>query len=263
MDIDLFQSFYIFLAAFIGETFGTMFGGGSFFIQPALITANIPANIAVPNDITAAAFASVAFLYFYRKEEKQLSIKQFKQITLFMAPVLIIGALTGSYILYLLPEHVIKWTVITICFFGLIYMSVKTFQNKKSDYQPKENFIKHWRPAIIIAGLCLGFYDGISAAGSGILVILTLTLIFRCDMKTTLVIANILSVISLFTAALMFLYLGLISLQLQIIMIPACLIAGFFGAKIVSFVPERTLRIIYLGLVFLLMNYMLKDMLFV
>ena len=72
MDISLFQSIYIFIAAFIGETFGTMFGGGSFFIQPALIADKIPADIAVANDICAAAFASVTFLYFYR-----LSLKTF------------------------------------------------------------------------------------------------------------------------------------------------------------------------------------------
>lgn len=56
MDLSLFQLLYIFIAAAIGEAFGSMFGGGSFFVQPALLAAHVPPNITVANDITAADF---------------------------------------------------------------------------------------------------------------------------------------------------------------------------------------------------------------
>lgn len=262
MDISLFQSLYIFIAAFIGETFGTMFGGGSFFIQPALLAAKIPAHVAVANDITAAAFASVTFLFFSRKEKKQLSFAQFKQVFLWMTPFLIIGALTGSYVLHLIPENVVKWIVITICVCGVIYMMVKAKKEKQSHYKPKDGFVKNWQILTILAGLGIGFYDGMSAAGSGIIVIMVLTLIYQKDMKTTLVMANMLSVISLFSAAIVFYFVGLLSFDLLVIMIPACLIAGFFGARIVSFVPEKILRHVYISLVLILLIYMLNDMLF-
>jgi uncharacterized membrane protein YfcA len=261
MDLSLLQSLYIFFAAFIGETFGTMFGGGSFFIQPALLAAKIPANIAVANDITAAAFASLAFLYFYRKEKKQLTFDQFKKITFFMAPALIIGAMTGGYILSLIPEEFLKWVVIAICSLGLIYMIHQMIKRSELNFKASDHYIKHWKIIALIAGLGLGLYDGISGAGSGILIILILGFIFRQDMKTTLVMANILSTISLFSAAIVFLCVGLISWQLQIFMIPACTAAGFFGARIVSFVSEKTLRLVYIFLVFLLLVYMIKDML--
>ena len=186
-----------------------------------------------------------------------------KNITFFLAPVLILGALTGSYILYLLPEEYLKWIVIAICFIGLVYMIYQTFYKKEKEYTSHACFIKHWKPIALIVGLSLGFYDGLSAAGSGILMILALTFIFRRDMKTTLVIANILSMISLFSAASVFLIVGLLSWKLQLIMIPACLIAGFLGARIVSIVPEKTLRVTYIFLVFCLMTYMLKDMIII
>ena len=70
MDLSFFQSIYIFFATFIGETFGTLFGGGSFFIQPALLIAKIPPDIAIANDIVAGVFANLAFLWFYRKQNQ-------------------------------------------------------------------------------------------------------------------------------------------------------------------------------------------------
>jgi uncharacterized membrane protein YfcA len=263
MDLSLFQSIYIFLAAFVGETFGTMFGGGSFFIQPALLVAEIPANIAVANDITAAAFASVTFLIFSRKEKKQLSFKQFKEVFIWMGPCLIVGALVGGYVLHLIPEEAVKWVIITICTFGLVYMLYQKKKNIVADIKQEKEFSKHWKILAVLAGFGIGFYDGMSAAGSGIIVILTLTVIFRKDMKTTLVMANMLSVISLFSAAIVFYFVGLLSFELLAVMIPACLLSGFFGARIVALVSENILRNVYISLVFILLIYMLHNMIFV
>lgn len=260
MDLSLFQSLYIFLATFVGEVFGTMFGGGSFFIQPALLMAKIPANLAVANDIASATFSSLAYVFFYRKQEKQLDYQQYKKIIIFIAPFLVLGAIIGSSLLAQMPEFLIKWFILGICSVGLCYMVFKTYRHTPASYDVKKVYIKYWRVAAVFAMLFIGFYDGISGAGSGIMVILLLTLIFRQDMKTTLVLANILSIITLSSASIMFLYHGLLDFNLLSIMIPACLAAGFTGAKIVTVIPEKILRLVYITLVFILLIYLFTDM---
>ena len=244
----------------VGETFGTIFGGGGFIIQPALLAAKIPANSAVANDIAAAACASLTFLFFSRKEKKQLKFSQFKTIFFWMGPPLVIGAFVGGYVLHLIPEGTLKWVVITICSIGLLYMLRKTFKESHNTYKPREGFIRYWQFIAVLAGLSIGFYDGVSAAGSGIICIIIITFIFQKDMKTTLIVANMLSLVSLSSASIVLLFVGLLSFELLSVMIPACLISGFIGARIVSIVPEKILRSVYMLIVFSLLLYMLNDM---
>lgn len=259
MDLSLLQSIYIFIATVIGESFGTMFGGGSFFIQPALLIAKIPADTAVANDIAAAVFSNCAFLWFYRKEKKQISFKESGIIALWMAPTLIIGAIIGGHILYVLSEHILKIIILTISCCGFIYAVTKIKNPSDFQFKSLDSYVNNWKIFAIIAGLFLGLYDGISGAGGGILLILFLSIAFKLDMKTIFSVANILSTISLVSASITFLYLGLLSLQLLILMIPACILAGAAGAKIAIFLPEKFLRIIYASLIFLLISYLFFD----
>ncbi len=257
MEYDFLGLLYIFFATVLGETFGTMFGGGSFFIQPALLAAGIEANKAVANDIGAAVFANFTFLWFYRKQEKQLSFSQYKSIALWMAPTLVIGAFIGGNILYFLPDHILKWMIIFICGCGLIYTFMKIYNNVPEKLETKKDLENHWQFYAVLLGLAIGLYDGLSGAGSGILIILGLTLIFKIDMKTVLALANVISAISLGAAALTFLYLGLLSFELLTVMVPAALLAGAFGAKVASIIPEKALRLIYGVLVLTLMVYLI------
>ncbi len=260
MDLSLFQTIYIFIATFIGESFGTMFGGGSFFIQPALLIAEIPPDMAVANDITAAVFSNLAFLYFFRKEKKELNVKQSSQIALWMTPSLIIGAIIGGHILYALPDEVVKLTILTISCVGFIYAVVKIKQPILTEFKAAESFLPHWQIYAVIFGLFIGLYDGVSGAGSGILIILMVSIVFRLRMKTIFSVINIISTISLATASVTFLYLGLLSWELLIIMIPACILAGAVGAKIAKVLPEKVLRIIYASLMLLLISYLASEL---
>lgn len=257
MDFGFLQLLYIFFASAIGEAFGTMFGGGSFFIQPALLAAKVPPNIAVANDVTAAVFANLAFLWFYRKEKKSITIQNYKSIFMWMAPASVMGAIIGGHVLYALPQEFIRGIIITICSAGFVHALIKIRKPALEVMHVSDGFIPHWRLAALAGALGLGFYDGVSGAGGGVLLILLLSSVFSLDMKTIFSVANVISSVSLLTAGVTFLFLGLVSWQLQMVMIPGALIAGALGAKVAIFLPEKTLRIIYAGLIFGLIGYLL------
>jgi uncharacterized membrane protein YfcA len=257
--MDIFQQIYIFLASMTGEFFGSMFGGGSFFIQPALIAAGITANTAVANDITAAVFSNFAFLWFYRKQKRSIGFSDYRSIVLWMAPSLIIGAMIGGYVLSTLPPSFIKGFIVLICCAGLVHGIYNIYQPTDDLEDKKTKFIPHWKLFIFMGALGLGFYDGFSGAGSGVLIIMLLTTVLGLDMKTIFSLANVVSSISLGTAAITFLFLGLLSPQLLMIMIPACIVGGALGAKAAIFMPEKGLRIIYACLIFAVISYLLVD----
>lgn len=248
------QSLFIFLPILLGETFGYLFGGGGFFIQPALLAAGVPAKIAVANDIAAAAFASLGFILTTKERTAQV-----KRVTFLTAPTLIFGAFLGGNVLRSISEEIVRAIILMICTAGFLY-TVSRFQRRIvfSSYG-QGSPIPHWKLALFGAGMIIGFYDGISGAGGRIITIVALSLILRDDIKTVITMANCVSAVSLTSAGLTFLYMGLLDFQLLAIMIPAALLAGFLAAKISSLLSEKILRGTYAVVLACLLVYLYAD----
>ncbi len=256
MDFSLIHSALVFFVVLFGEIFGCIFGGGGFFIQPALLVAGIPAKMAVASDIAAAGFASLGFLLMTRNHSRQI-----RQTAFYMAPTLILGAFTGGHILKTIPEHLVEFLVLIICASGFIYV-ITHFRKKRDIPAATERTpVTLWKMALVAAGMLLGFYDGVSGAGGGIITIATLSMIMRKDMKTTISMANFVSATSLLTAGLTFLYLGLLDLKLLALMVPAAFLAGSFAARISDVLPERLLRGVYAVVLAALLLYLAGGML--
>lgn len=262
MEFTFFEAAYVFIAAVLGESFGTIFGGGSFLIQPALLSIGVEGAHVVANDVTAAFFASVSFLIFYRSEAQQMRYKDYRKILLIMAPFLILGAVVGSHVLNALGADIIKILILGISLFGLVMIlsGIDMAHPERLVKGVETGYVKNWQIWAILAGLLFGFYDGFSGAGSGVLMVVVSMMIFRVNIKTVLVLINMLGLITMGTASLTFLYLGLLSWQLLIFMIPACLLAGAFGAKITQGLPEGVLRKIFAVLIALIIGYLIYDL---
>ena len=249
--MDFLHQVLIFIVVYVGEVFGVMFGGGGFFIQPALLASGVDPKLTIANDIAAAAFAGAGYLMTTKTHSKQI-----RQATVRIAPGIIIGALAGSYSLAMLPTEVVKWIILSVCGVGFLYIMTH-FKKKKNLDIPTS--IKHWKTVLPIVGLGIGFYEGFIGAGGGIIVIMALSLIMRSDMKSIISMANWVSTISLGTAALFYLYKGLLSAPLLSVMIPACILAGISGAKVAERLPEKTLRIVYCCVVGCLLIYLITK----
>jgi uncharacterized membrane protein YfcA len=254
MDFTLLNAAFVFLATLFGETFGCMFGGGGFFIQPALLAAGVPAKAAVANDIAAAAFSSVGFIL-----TTKMRTREIKKPALYASPTLILGAIIGGHVLNIVPERVVELLILVICAAGFIYTLSHLKKKNWFSTAKRGTPMRHWKIAIILAGLVLGFYDGVSGAGGGIVVMATVSIIMRGDIKTTISMANWVGFITLSAAGLTFLYLGMLDFKLLALMIPAALLAGGLAAKISHMLPEPVLRGIYAGVLGCLLVYMIGN----
>lgn len=249
--LDILHQLLIFIAVYIGETFGVMFGGGGFFVQPALLASGIEAKQAIANDICAAAFSGIAYLMTTKAHSKNI-----REATTYAAPSVIIGALIGSYALTLIPESIVKWIILGVCTVGFGYVATHFKKKKNLDVSTS---IKNWKIVLPIVGLGIGFYDGFIGAGGGIIVIMALSMIVRSDMKSTISMANWISALSLSSAAALYWYKGLLNPGLLMVMIPACILAGITGAKVTAHLSEKTLRNIYCVVVSCLLLYLMSK----
>jgi uncharacterized membrane protein YfcA len=99
MDISYMHYALVGLATFVGESFRTIFGGGSFLIQPALLSVGFSPHIAGANDMTATVFSSGFFvLYSFRARKPD------KQIMSWMLPGVTVGAFLGGLLMPHIPE---------------------------------------------------------------------------------------------------------------------------------------------------------------
>jgi uncharacterized protein len=253
MDLSYLQYALAALAAFAGEMFGSIFGGGGFLIQPSLLAIGIPSRLVIANDVTSAAFACWAFVWYFQRKTRVDT----KAIG-WMAPALIIGAFIGGHLLSVIPEQLINWLILLICLLGLVYTLLRIKKPMQHHHEHGQLF-KHWQFFSFVIALLLGFYDGISGAGGGILMIAALSLMFRANMKSTLGTANLLSAISLSAAGLTYWYLGLLDYGLLLAMVPAAIVAGIFAAQIVHVVSEKHLRVGYACILSALLVYLVIN----
>lgn len=243
---DFFTALYAFLVTLVGETFGTIFGGGSFFVQPGLIAAGIDPKITVANDIAAACFSSLAYIHGKRRRIRD-NFGFYREITPYLLPGIFIGAWLGAQVLRVIPSWLVLWLTVAIASLGLLkmllqYLKIIPGLHVSAEPQP----LPHWRPLIIGASVFLGFYDGVSGAGSGTLQILTYALVFRRPMKELILLSAIYGGLSLFAASINFLFLGLLDAGLLLVMVPGAILAGVFASRITDIVSERHLELVFM-----------------
>ena len=251
MSITLLDYIYSGIATFFGEMFGCMFGGGSFFIQPALLAIGIPAKQAVANDVAAAIFSCAGFLLTSKYKPPNIA-----KITALTVPTAIIGAFTGGYILSQIAEHIVEFFIIGICTLGLIHTFTHLKLKNALVVVEKEPSL-YWKPALMGAGLLIGLYNGISGAGSGTITIILLSLIMRKNMKTTIYMAICVTLVSILAASASFAFHGLLNFKLLAFMIPGAFLGGIFAAKISTALPESVLRFLYSLILGALIIYLL------
>lgn len=256
---DIIFNALVFLITYVGEIFGTIFGGGSFFIQPGLIALGVGAKIAIANDIASACFSAYAYLYDQRQTISE-RYKKYLKIFLVMFPGIVLGTFLGARVLKAISSDYVTWFILVIASAGLIYMTYQLRRKTNALESVATGFeLKHWPIFAFLAAILLGFYDGMFAAGGGTLQILAFAILFRMAMKELIIMAAIFSGFSLSLASINFYFVGLIDWGLLLYMIPAAALAGFTASRIVTWAPERTLRLAFVGALSLLLIYLIYD----
>lgn len=143
-----------FIAAFIDSTVG----GGGLISTPALLGLGLPVPFALgTNKVAASMGALTSVISFWRAGK-------IKKAAFYLMPLSFLGSALGAYVVYLLPEALMRNIIVVL----LVAVAIYTYRRK--DWGDKPTVEKLGYGALIgtlIMSWSLGFYDGFFGPGTG------------------------------------------------------------------------------------------------
>lgn len=238
-DITFVHAGLAFLVCFLGESLG-IYGGGGFFIQPALLVIGVPPQMAVAHDVSAAAGASATGWHVFHRNGK-INYR----FLLWWLPGLVIGPILGIALLSIATPAVIQKFIIVASLIGAFLVLFRK-NGTAAVAAPR-----YWRSLSLLSGLALGFWSGFSGLGSGTISLLILALLFGQSVKEASGTRMPLHLITEVITAIGFLLKGWLVWQLFFPMLAGCLLAGYAKSHLVLWLPEKLLKIVFFASVVL------------
>ena len=156
---DVLTILFLLVAGFIAAFVDSTVGGGGLVTTPSLLALGLPVPYALGSNKLASSMGAVtSFLSFWQAGKID------KKLSLFLMPLSFLGAALGAYVVYLLPEALMKRLIVAL----LIAVAVYTFFRKDwGDIPAREKLgTAAYIAAAVMAG-ALGFYDGFFGPGTG------------------------------------------------------------------------------------------------
>lgn len=173
-DLNLYTVAFLLIAGFIACFIDSTVGGGGLISTPALLALGLPVPLALgTNKLSASTGAFTSILSFWRAGK-------INKVALYFMPLSFIGSAIGAYVVYLLPEELMKNIIVVM----LVAVAVYTYFRKDwGDVASKEKLGTKEYIAVAIMALGLGFYDGFFGPGTGSFLIFGF-LFIGCDFVT-------------------------------------------------------------------------------
>lgn len=157
-NLDLLTTVFLLVAGFISAFIDSTVGGGGLISTPALLGIGLPVPFALgTNKVAASVGAMTSVISFWRAGK-------IKKAALYLMPLSFIGSALGAYVVYLLPEALMKNIIVVL----LVAVAVYTYIRK--DWGDNPTVDKLGLQALIdafIMAFALGFYDGFFGPGTG------------------------------------------------------------------------------------------------
>ncbi len=233
----------------VGDIFGSVIGGGGFVIHPVLLAIGLPPAIALANDMTASAGAALSGAYvFHRHQAMNYGLVRW------WLPGLLAGPVIGANLLALSPPWLLQNIVAFNAIVGGIILLKFSYSSAGDDDSPLP---RQWRIYALGSGLLVGLYFGYAGAGAGVLIFLILIGVFKLGLRHSIGLKNIINLVPSLTAAITYLWLGLISPILFATMLGASLLGGYIGSHFIVSVGEKKLRKLFFICVLTVVGLML------
>lgn len=157
--LDLLSIIFLAVSGFIASFIDSTVGGGGLISTPALLGMGLPVPMALGTNKVAASMGSfTSVVSFWRAGKIN------KKMALSLMPLSFLGSALGAYVVYLLPEEMMKNVIVVL----LVAVAVYTYQRK--DWGDHATIKKLGMGALIgtfIMAAVLGFYDGFFGPGTG------------------------------------------------------------------------------------------------
>lgn len=157
-DLDTLTVIYLIVSGFIAAFIDSTVGGGGLISTPALLSLGMPIPYALgTNKMAASMGAFTSVLSFWRAGK-------IKKSALALMPLSFLGSALGAYVVYLLPERLMKNIIVVL----LVAVAVYTYRRKDwGDHSTAENLGLAALLGAITMAFGMGFYDGFFGPGTG------------------------------------------------------------------------------------------------
>lgn len=234
-DITLLQILLTFVISLTGEVLG-IYGGGSFFIQPALLAIGVPSQLVVAHEASAALGATTGSMYVFHKKG-HIDYR----FILWWLPGLVIGPVLGALALSVTSPKIIEWFITLVAIPG----AAMTMFYKRAIHSTEQS--RQTCLLSLFSGLALGFWTGFSGLGTGVISLLMLTLIFGQTIKQGSANKLPLHLVAEIVTLGSFLLKGWLTWKLFVPLLVGQLVAGYIKAHMILKMPEKLLKFIFLG----------------
>lgn len=244
---------FLLIAGFIASFIDSTVGGGGLISTPALLALGLPVNIALGTNKLAASMGSLmSVIAFWRAGKIN------KKVAFTLMPLSFIGSALGAYVVYLLPEQLMKNLIVVL----LVAVAFYTYQRK--DWGDVSSVKSLGLAALIgaaLMALTLGFYDGFFGPGTGSFLIFGF-LFLGYDFVTAAGNAKALNFASGIGALLSFALSGSVLWMYGLLMGIAMVAGAYFGSRTAIKHGASYVKPLYLVVTTLLIGKQVYELLF-
>lgn len=236
-DLDLYTVAFLIVAGFVACFIDSTVGGGGLISTPALLALGMPVPLALgTNKLAASTGALTSVISFWRAGKIN------KKVALCFMPLSFIGSAVGAYVVYLLPEALMKNIIVVM----LVAVAIYTYFRKDwGDVAAKEDMGVKELIAVALLALALGFYDGFFGPGTGSFLIFGF-LFIGCDFVTAAGNAKALNFASGMGALMSFALSGSVVWMYGVIMAVGMIFGAILGSRMAITKGAAYVRPLYL-----------------
>ncbi|MCK7627174.1 TSUP family transporter [Streptomyces sp. RS10V-4] len=226
-DISLFTLALLCLAALAAGWIDAVVGGGGLLLLPALLVGlpHVPtAFVLGTNKSTAIVGTTAAAVTYVRKTPIDLGT------ALRIGAAAVAGSLGGAFFAAGINSEVLRPLIMAVLLGVLVFLLVRPAFGTApppSGPVPRRRILA----AILVAGLGIGFYDGLIGPGTGAFLVIALAAVLHMDLVTSSATAKVINVCTNIGALTMFAFQGTVLWQLGALLAAFNLVGGMVGAR--------------------------------
>lgn len=249
--LDLGTVLFLIVAGFISAFIDSTVGGGGLISTPALLSLGLPVPYALGTNKVAASVGSLTSVISFWRAGK------IKKAALALMPLSFIGSALGAYVVYLLPETLMKNIIVVL----LVLVAVYTYRRKDwGDTGTVQQLGVQALAGAFVMAFAIGFYDGFFGPGTGSFLIFGF-LYLGYDFVTAAGNAKALNFASGVGALVSFAVSGTIIWSYGVIMALAMMIGAVFGSRMAIKKGASYVRPLYLLVTTLLIGKQVYEIL--
>ena len=239
----------LFFVAMLAGFIDALAGGGGLLTVPALLAAGMsPAQALATNKLQACGGSLSASLYFIRRKVVSLADQKLNILMTF------IGSTSGALLVQHVQSDILRQIlpVLVICI-GLYFLLMPKLGEE--DRQRR----LHGLPFALIAGGCVGFYDGFFGPGAGSFFIIAFNVCLRMNLIQASALTKVFNLSSNLGSLFVFLYHGDVLFLYAIPMTVADVLGNLAGSQLaIRTGPTIVRRFLLLSLVILFVSLIWK-----